>query len=107
MFEIKIGDETYEFSCKLGVTKKIKQKFQKPFNVVIGEISEYDVPELIKFLYAALITEMDYKDFEKLIYDNLGVMELTEHVILLIKKLQYPTLSEEEIDKKLEEQKNA
>lgn len=106
MLEYKIGDVEYQFNCKLGATLNIKNKFNKPFKDVVSNLATFDIPDLIKLLHATIINEVTYKEFETAVYDNLGMMELYDLIQLLIKKIQYPNLTEEEIDKKLDE-KNA
>lgn len=103
MFEYKIGETTYEFNCKLGTTIKIKNKFGKKFQDVVKELGNFDIPELVKFLHTAVKGDVELTAFEENVYDNLGMMELYDLVQLLVKKIQYPELDEEEIDKKLEE----
>lgn len=99
-----IGDKELEFNVKLGTTIKIKKAFNKPFNAVLGSLDKLDVDELIKLLYCGLNeTQISKEEFSTLCYDNLGLMELYELVQLFIKKIQYPGLEIEEIDKKLEE----
>lgn len=99
-----IGNTEYEFNVKLGTTIKIKKAFNKNFNQVLGNIENYDAEELIKLLYCG-INENDHskEDFKNNLLDNLGLMELYELVESFIKGIQYPGLSEEEIEKKIME----
>lgn len=99
-----IGDKELEFNVKLGTTVKIKKAFNKNFNDVLKSLDKLDVDDLIKLLYCGLSEEQITKDdFSTLCYDNLGLMELYDIVQMFIKKIQYPGLSIEEIDKKIEE----
>lgn len=99
-----IGEKELEFNVKLGTTVKIKKAFNKGFNDVLRSLDKLDIDELIKLLYCGLSEEQISKEgFVELCYDNLGMMELYELVQDFIKKIQYPGLSIEEIDKKLEE----
>ena len=103
MFEELIGEVTVLFNCKLGTTLKIKNKFNKPFMQVVQGLDTMDVPDLIKMLYCAVGEDaMKMNEFEALILDNLGLMELYDLVQKLVKKIQYPSLNFEEIDAKLE-----
>lgn len=100
----KIGEKEYEFNVKLGTTIKIKKAFNKPFNDVLGTLDKLDVDELIKLLYCGIDENKHTKEeFTEDIYNELGLMELYDIVQLFIKKIQYPGLTEEEIDKKLME----
>ena len=99
-----IGDKELEFNVKLGTTVKIKKAFNKNFNDVLRSLDKLDIEDLIKMLYCGLSEDKISKDdFTQLCYDNLGMMELYELVQLFIKKIQYPGLSVEEIDKKIKE----
>ena len=99
-----IGDKELEFNVKLGTTVKIKKAFNKNFNDILKSLDKLDVDDLIKLLYCGLTEEQIIKDdFTTLCYDNLGLMELYDLVQMFIKKIQYPGLSIEEIDKKIEE----
>lgn len=97
-----IGNTTYTFNVKLGVTIKIKKAFNKPFNQVLGNMENYDVEDLIKLLYCGIDPEKHTKqEFENAVLENVGLMELYELVQSFLKKIQYPGLTEEEIDEKL------
>lgn len=99
-----IGNETYTFNVKLGTTIKIKKAFNKNFNQVLADIDKYDVEDLIKLLYCGIDEkEVTKDDFKNAILENIGLMELYELVQSFIKKIQYPGLTEEEIDKKIME----
>ena len=101
---INIGDKELELNVKLGVTIKIRKKFNKPFNQVLSSLDKMDIDDYIKLLYCGVKEdEMSLEDFRDLIYDNLGMMELYELIEKFIKKIQYPGLTEEEIDRKLDE----
>ena len=99
-----IGSKELEFNVKLGTTVKIKKAFNKQFNDILKTLDKLDVEDLIKLLYCGLSEDQITKDeFTELCYDNLGLMELYDLVQKFIKKIQYPGLSIEEIDKKIEE----
>lgn len=102
--EKQIGETTYTFNVKLGVTIKIKKAFGKPFNQVLAEIDKFDVEDLIKLLFCGIDETQHTRDeFKENILENVGLMDLYELVQSFIKKIQYPGLTEEEIDKKLAE----
>lgn len=106
MFEEMIGSMLIAFNCKLGTTVKIKTKFGKPFMQVIQGIETLDTLELIKILYCGVDKEViSYNDFETLVLEEIGLMDLYELVQKFVKKIQYPGLSFEEIDEKMNEGK--
>lgn len=99
-----IGNEEYNFNVKLGVTVKIKKAFGKSFNDLLRTLDKLDIEDYIKLLYQGLDTDkITLDNFKEVCYENLGMMDLFELVQKFIKKIQYPGLTEEEIDKKLEE----
>jgi len=99
-----IGDKELEFNVKLGTTVKIKKAFNKNFNDILKSLDKLDVEDLIKLLYCGLSEDQISKqEFIDLCYDNLGLMDLYDIVQIFIKKIQYPGLTIEEIDKKIEE----
>ena len=99
-----IGDKELEFNVKLGTTVKIKKAFNKNFNDILKSLDKLDIDDLIKLLYCGLNEDQITKDeFTNLCYDNLGLMDLYDAVQMFIKKIQYPGLTIEEIDKKIEE----
>ena len=99
-----IGDKELNFNVKLGTTVKIKKAFNKNFNDILKSLDKLDVEELIKLLYCGLSEDKITKqEFTDLCYDNLGLMDLYDVVQMFIKKIQYPGLTIEEIDKKIEE----
>lgn len=100
----KIGNQEFEFDCKLRTTIKIKKAFNKPFNDVMRGLGEMDTMDLIKLLYTGIDSEKVKKeDFEDVILDNLGNMELIELVERFIMKIQYPGLEIDEIEAKIDE----
>lgn len=103
---LKIVDREYDFNCKLGTCIKIKGKFGKNYNQLISEIENLDVNDMINLLYCGLNKdEVDEKEFREYLIDNCGMGDLYDYVSWFIKQLQYPGLSEEEIEKKLLEKR--
>lgn len=99
-----IGNQEYDFNVKLGTTLKIKKAFNKNFNQVLANIEDYDAEDLIKLLYCGINEqEVSKEEFKNAVLENCGLMELYELVQSFIKGIQYPGLSEEEIDKKIVE----
>lgn len=103
---LKIIDREYDFNCKLGTCIKIKGKFGKNYNQLISDIENLDVNDMISLLYCGLNKEeVDEKEFREYLIDNCGMGDLYDYVSWFIKQLQYPGLSEEEIEKKLLEKR--
>lgn len=100
----EIGGNSYEFNTKLGTTLKIKKKFNKPFNMVLDGIDKMDVEDLIKLLHCGLNEDdVSLNDFKEHLLETIGLMELYDLVQSFIKQIQYPGLTDEEIDAKLKE----
>lgn len=98
----EINGTEYKFNVKLGTTIKIKKAFGKSFNNVLSDLDKMDVEDLIKLLYCGINEEEHSKeDFKNAILENVGLMELYEIVQSFIKQIQYPGLTEEQIDKKI------
>lgn len=103
---LKIVDREFDFNCKLGTCIKIKNKFGKNYNQIINDIDKLDVNDLIKLLYCGLDKEqISEDDFRSYLLDNCGMGDLYDYVSWFIKQLQYPGLTEDEIEKKLIEKK--
>lgn len=99
-----IGNQEYEFNVKLGTTIKIKKAFGKSFNQVLNDLEKFDIEDLIKLLYCGIDENKCTKDeFKEHLLDSIGMMELYDLVECFIKQIQYPGLTEEEIDKKIME----
>lgn len=93
MFELEIGDKTYKFNCKLGVTIKIKNKFGKPFMELIKELGDMDIQDMIKLLHCALVDDtITYKEFETELSENAGLLDLIGAIQVLVRKIQDPKL---------------
>lgn len=103
---LKIVEREYDFNCKLGTCLKIKAKFGKNYNQIIADIENMDVTDMINLLYCGLDKDkVDETEFKNYLLDNCGMGDLYDYVAWFIKQLQYPGLSEDEIEKKLIEKK--
>ena len=103
-----IGDNTYEFSTKLGTTVKISKAFKRKYNDIVKRLGTMEVDDMIKFLHCALIGDVELEEFTEDIYENIGLGDVAEMLMELVKRIQYPNLTIEEIDEKMEEiEKNA
>ena len=103
---LKIVDREYDFDCKLRTCIKIKGKFGKNYNQLISEIENLDVNDMINLLYCGLNKdEVDEKEFKEYLLDNCGMGDLYDYVSWFVKQLQYPGLTEDDIEKKLLEKR--
>lgn len=108
MIYIKIGEQELQCITTLRVAITIQSKFRKPYMQVLENVEKLDLSEQIKLLYCGIelgedkvkITE---EEFKTLILDNekYGIEGLITDLERFINALQYPGLSEEEIEKKL------
>jgi len=104
-------DKNYDVKTTLGTIREIEKLFDKAFLDVINGIATMKIEEQIKFLFAGVkkanpdITE---KKFMELCEDNVGMGQLMEYLEEYIFALQYPGLTEQEVQEKLEKklQKN-
>lgn len=103
---LKIKDKEFDFNCTLGVTIRIKSTFKKTYNQIISELDKLDTEEMIKLLYCGLTdAQIKESDFLSYLFENCGMADLTDYVSWFVKQIQYPGMSEEDIEKKLLERK--
>jgi len=92
-----------ELSEKLQAALNIQKRFAKPFIKAAKEISSMGVEELIAFLSCGLKNTKP-EEFRTLILENMGIADLYDAVTAFCLSLQYPGLSEDEIEKKVKAQ---
>lgn len=92
-----------ELSEKLQVALNIQKRFAKPFIKAAKDISSMGIEELISFLACGL-KDTKPEEFKTLILDNIGISDLYDSVTAFVISLQYPGLSEDEIEKKVKAQ---
>jgi len=107
--ENEIGEKEaieIELSEKLNTALNIQKAFaNKPFIEVARGIGKMKIEDLITFLVCALKPgQMTTQAFRDLVMENVGMGDLFEHVGNLIQAIQYPGLTEEEIEKKVRTQ---
>jgi len=91
-----------ELCEKLETGALIQKRFSKPFLQVAKNIVNMTIEELESFLACGLRANvMTLDEFKKLIHENMGLAELYDAVSGLTTAIQYPGLTEEEIEKKL------
>jgi len=104
-------DKNYEVKSTLGTIREIERLFDKAFLDVVNSITSMKIEEQIRFLFAGVKKanpDMAENKFVELCEDYLGMGELMEYLEQYIFALQYPGLSEQEVQEKLEKklQKN-
>jgi len=98
-------DRDYEVKTTLGTIREIERLFDKSFFEVISDVGSMKVEEQIKLLYAGIrkanpsITEQAFSD---LCDDHVGLGDFLEYLEKYIYALQYPGLSETEVQEKVE-----
>lgn len=103
---MKINYKNEELECvtTLRVAMEIQKEFKKPYMVVLKNIENLDLEEQIKILYLSVKSannDIKFEDFKSYILDEVGLDQLAEYIDEFINGLQYPGLSEDEIEKKL------
>lgn len=103
---IKLNNNTIEINANLNVAFKLQERFQMPYMKVIEHITtkEAKIDEQIKFLFicyqngGGTLSEQDFG--EQLLNCN-GISQINEYLEQMILNLQYPGMSEAEIEEEL------
>ncbi|MCL2234365.1 MAG: hypothetical protein FWC02_01640 [Firmicutes bacterium] len=98
-------DREYEIKTTLGTIREIEKLFKKSFFEVINSVTNMLLDDQLKMLFAGVKKanpEMTEKTFNDLCDDYLGMGEIMEYLEQYIFALQYPGLTEEEVQEKLE-----
>lgn len=98
-------DKDYEVRCTLGTIKEIESTFKKPFMVLISEMNKLTTTEQIKLLYAGVKRgdkTVSESEFIGQCEDCLGLGELTDYLEQFVYELQYPGLTREEAQQRME-----
>lgn len=98
-------DREYEIKCTLGTIKDIESKFGKPFFTLISAFDKLTTTEQIQMLYVGARRadpSLSEKEFVSACEDNLGLGMLSDYLEEFIMQLQYPGLTHEEVQQKLE-----
>jgi len=97
-------DKDYEIKTTLGTIREIERVFGKSFFEIIKDISAMKIDDQIKLLYVGAKKADDSlkeKDFIAACEDNIGIGELIENLERYFYALQYPGLSEEEVQQRI------
>lgn len=98
-------DREYEVKTTLGTIRDIEKAFGRPFFEVAGDIAKMKTDEQIKLLFVGVkranlnITE---EVFNNACEDYLGIGDLMDYLEKYLYALQYPGLTEEEVQQKIE-----
>ncbi|MDR3022291.1 MAG: hypothetical protein LBU60_06445 [Clostridiales bacterium] len=98
-------DREYEIKTTLGTIKEIEKTFGKSFFEVINSLSNMKIEEQIKMLYVGVKKanlDMTENAFAELCDSFVGLGDLMEYLEQYIYALQYPGLTEQEVQDKLE-----
>lgn len=96
---IKINDEEFELSTKLGTTFKIEKRFKKPYLRVLSGVEDMTASEQVDMLVCGIKEEDKVKKFKECM-EEVGLGQLSEFLEEFIDGLQYPGLTSEEIQEK-------
>jgi hypothetical protein len=98
-------DKEYEVKTSLGTIRDIEKVFCKSFFEVVNGLTAMKVEEHVKLLYLGTKkanAELSEKVFAELCDNHVGLGDLMEYLEQYIFALQYPGLSEQEVQEKLE-----
>ncbi|MCL2860930.1 MAG: hypothetical protein FWE22_00745 [Firmicutes bacterium] len=104
IMQIKL-DKEYEVKTTLGTIREIEKSFNKPFIEVINSAVSMKVDEQIKLLFAGVKKanpSLDIKEFNDLCDDYISMGALMEYLEQYIFALQYPGMTEQEVQEKIE-----
>lgn len=97
--KIKIDKNEYELKTNLFTVKIIQKEFKKPFISLVEEIAEMGLEEQIRFILCGT-KEEDREKLENDIMGNWGLGDIFDNLKTFIEKIQYPGLTDEEIEEK-------
>ena len=98
-------DKEYEVKATLGTIKDIERTFGKSFFEVINSVATMTVEEQIKLLFVGANKanpELTREKFSELCENNLGIGDLMEYLEKYFYALQYPGLSETEVQDRIQ-----
>jgi len=98
-------DKEYEVKTTLGTIREIEKQFGRAFFDIIKSVTSMVIEEQMRLLYVGVhkansdLTETAFAD---LCEDNMGMGDLMEYLEKYLYALQYPGLSEQEVQERLE-----
>lgn len=103
---IKLNDETVEVRTNLNVAFKLQEQFKQPYMKVLEHIATKDarIDEQVKFLYIGYQNgggTMSENDFTQRLLESNGISQIGNYLEQMILDLQYPGMTEREIEEEL------
>lgn len=98
-------DKEYEVKTTLGTIRDIERAFGKSFYEIINSVSKMTLDEQIKLLCVGVRKahpEVNEETFNVLCENYLGIGDLMEYLEKFFYALQYPGLSEEEVQDRIQ-----
>lgn len=96
---VKINEEEFDLDTRLGTTFRIEEKFKKSYVKVLSDIGDYTAREQINILACGIKEQEEINRFKNAV-EEIGLGELAEYLEKFVDGLQYPGLTEEEIERK-------
>lgn len=98
-------DKDYEVKTTLGTIRELEKAFGKSFFEVVNSVANMKVEEQIKLLYVGVRKanpDLGEETFITLCENYIGIGDLMEYLEKYFYALQYPGLSEEEVQTRIE-----
>ena len=98
-------DKEYEVKTTLGTIREIERVFSKSFFDIISNVANLKIEEQIKLLFIGVKKanpDLNEKTFNDLFDDHVGLGDLMDYLEKFIFALQYPGLTEHEVQEKIE-----
>lgn len=98
-------DREYEIKTTLGTIREIENTFGKSFFEVANSVTTMKTDDQIRLLFAGVRRanpSLTFEMFCTLIEEHLGIGDLVEYLETFFYALQYPGLSPEEVQQKIE-----
>lgn len=98
-------DKDREVKCTLGTIRDIEKKFNKGFYEILRGLDKMTVTEQIRLLYVGVgkaDPNLSEESFAEICDEYLGMGELQESLENFLYQLQYPGLSNAEIQEKIQ-----
>lgn len=98
-------DRDYEIKCTLGTIRDIENTYNKSFFEVVNDVTKMRTDEQIKLLYIGAKkadNTLTLKDFTDKCEEYIGIGDLMDYLEKFFYSLQYPGLSDEEVQNRIE-----
>ncbi|MDR1905395.1 MAG: hypothetical protein LBQ27_00560 [Clostridiales bacterium] len=98
-------DRAYEVKCSLGTIRDIESAYDKSFFELVNDITKMKTEEQIKLLYIGAKkadNTLILKEFTDKCEEYMGLGDLMDYLEKYFYGLQYPGLSDEEVQNRIE-----